>query len=130
MFPNLLLSFTDAVSLCHAVIPTGPTTSRAIVRQFGLNGLDGPTTARLLARGWGRMAAEITRRILLEDRALYKDIQRGLESSPHRGILGRCEERIFRFQQYLMHVCSPCSASVTTAPAVSEVIEPSVESNA
>jgi choline monooxygenase len=111
-FPNLLMSFTDAISLCHAVIPTGPTTSRAVVRQFGRNGRGQNRGTRLLAAGWGRMAGGITRRILAEDRALYEDIQRGLQSSQHRGILGRCEERIFRFQQYLQQACSlqspPC----------------------
>jgi phenylpropionate dioxygenase-like ring-hydroxylating dioxygenase large terminal subunit len=101
VFPNLLLSFTDAVSLCHAVVPTGPASSRAIVRQFGLNGTGCPAGAQILAAGWGRIAAQITRRILLEDQALYPDIQAGLKCSSHAGILGRCEERIHRFQQVI-----------------------------
>ncbi|HEY5315482.1 MAG TPA: aromatic ring-hydroxylating dioxygenase subunit alpha [Pirellulales bacterium] len=99
VFPNLLFSFTDAVSLCHCVLPTGPGTSRAEVRQFGLAGTG--RAGRVLAAGWGRMTAWVTLRILREDQALYPQIQRGLEASTHRGVLGRCEERIHAFQQYV-----------------------------
>jgi phenylpropionate dioxygenase-like ring-hydroxylating dioxygenase large terminal subunit len=99
-FPNLMFSFTDAVSLCQCVIPTGPVTCRSVVRQFGYDGASrGPRS--WLAHVWGRMAAGITSRILNEDRALFPDVQRGLEASPHAGMLGRCEERIHAFQVYV-----------------------------
>lgn len=114
LFPNLLFSFTDAVSLCHMVIPTGPTTSRAVVRQFGRNARQQNPAARILASGWGRLAAQVTRRILEEDRSLFRDIQRGTESSLHRGVLGRCEERIYAFQQYLRRACQLDNAAVST----------------
>lgn len=94
VFPNLLFSFTDAVSLCQCVVPTGPTTCRAEVRQLGLGG-------SALARGWGWLKGKVTRQILEEDRGLFSSIQRGLEASPHRGLLGRCEERIHAFQTWL-----------------------------
>ncbi len=35
VFPNLLFSFTDAMSLCHTIMPVAPDRSRAVVRQFG-----------------------------------------------------------------------------------------------
>lgn len=100
VFPNLLFSFTDAVSVCHCVIPTGPTTSRAVVHQFGRVGR-GAGPRRWLARTWGRLAASVTRRILREDMRLFGQIQAGLRASPHCGILGRCEERIHVFQEYV-----------------------------
>lgn len=118
VFPNLLFSFTDMISLCQCVIPTGPNTSRGVVRQFGRVGTSaGPR--RWLARTWGRVEAIVTRRILAEDLALYPQIQRGLEASPHRGVLGRCEERIHAFQQYVRDAAgSPEPGSVCSPPAV------------
>ncbi len=35
VFPNLLISFTDAISLISCIGPESPTTSTAVVRQFG-----------------------------------------------------------------------------------------------
>jgi len=111
VFPNLLFSFTDAISLCHCVIPTGPKSAHAVVRQFGRCEQWG-SVRRGVARLWGKLAAAVTRRILLEDMALYPDIQRGLESSPHHGVLGRCEERIHAFQTYVQAAVD--EADVTT----------------
>ncbi|MDB5348564.1 MAG: dioxygenase Rieske iron-sulfur component [Schlesneria sp.] len=99
-FPNVLFSFTDAVSLCQCLVPTGPESCRSIVRQFGYVGKSrGPR--RWIARIWGRLAARITKRILAEDRALFKSVQQGLRNSTHEGMLGRCEERIHAFQVYV-----------------------------
>ncbi len=105
VFPNLLFSFTDTVSLCHCVIPTSPTTSRALVRQFSRGDRNWSLWRRGLSAGWGRLAASITRGILCEDMRLYGDIQRGLAASPHAGALGRCEERIHAFQKYVLESC-------------------------
>jgi phenylpropionate dioxygenase-like ring-hydroxylating dioxygenase large terminal subunit len=104
VFPNLLFSFTDAVSLCNCVVPAGPVSSRAVVRQFGRVSPVGGAR-RWLARRWGQLAAVVTRRILAEDLGMYGDIQRGLCASPQRGVLGRCEERIFVFQDYVRRMC-------------------------
>lgn len=99
VFPNLLFSFTDTVSLCQCVLPVGAGSSRAEVRQFGICGSG--AIERRLAAAWGQTGAWITRRILQEDQAMFPQIQRGLEASNRPGMLGRCEERIFAFQQYI-----------------------------
>lgn len=112
VFPNLLFSFTDTVSLCHAVVPTSPTTCRAVIRQFGRDDAHWAGWHRALAAVWGRLGAKITKTILLEDMALYADIQRGLSASPHVGVLGRCEERIHAFQRYLVDACESGHAPV------------------
>lgn len=104
-FPNLLFSFTDAVSLCHCVIPTSPTSARAVVRQFGRVGAPGTGPRRWLAHHWGRLSAQVTRRIMHEDLGLFPEIQAGLRHSPHAGVLGRCEERIHSFQQFVQEQC-------------------------
>jgi phenylpropionate dioxygenase-like ring-hydroxylating dioxygenase large terminal subunit len=100
-FPNLLFSFTDTLSLVQAILPTGPTSSVAIVRQFGRFAAAKGAWRRMLAGGWGRLAAAITRQVLAEDMQLFPAIQRGLQASPHRGVLGRCEERIHAFQAWV-----------------------------
>lgn len=105
VFPNLLFSFTDAISLCHCVIPTGPKSCRAVVRQFGRSGGDQPILRRWLARAWGCVTAGITKQILKEDMQLFGDVQRGLDHSPHVGLLGACEERIHAFQNYVASRC-------------------------
>ena len=105
VFPHCLFSFTDTISLCHQVIPTSATTSRAVVRQFSRCDRAWPSWRRALGSGWGRLAAAITKSILLEDNALYADIHRGLAASPHAGVLGRCEERIHAFQHYVREAC-------------------------
>lgn len=104
VFPNLLFSFTDAVSLCQCVVPTSPTTARAVVRQFGHGG-GSSRWRRGLAGLWGRLSAAITRSILREDLSLFADIQRGMSASPHAGVLGRCEERIHAFQSFVRDHC-------------------------
>jgi phenylpropionate dioxygenase-like ring-hydroxylating dioxygenase large terminal subunit len=108
-FPNLLFSFTDAISLCHCVLPTGPRTSQAVIRQFGWVG-NRPGVRHWLAGRWGHVAAHVTRRILLEDTRLYAAIQRGLEASEHPGVLGRCEERIHALQAYVRRATGAAAA--------------------
>ncbi len=102
LFPTLLCSFTDVVSLVQSIIPTGPRTSRAVVRQFGRVSQRASFPWRSVAGIWGRLEAAISRSILREDMGMYHSIQRGLEASPHRGVLGACEERIWKFQDWLL----------------------------
>jgi phenylpropionate dioxygenase-like ring-hydroxylating dioxygenase large terminal subunit len=101
LYPNLLLSFTDAISLMHCIIPTGPTTATAIVRQFGTMGNSRWGPRRWMAVLWGQLKGTITKKIMTEDLNLIPDIQAGLEKSEQRGVLGRCEERIHAFQAFI-----------------------------
>lgn len=99
LFPNILCSFTDMISLLHCVRPTGPESCTSIVLQFGRVGEKFPR--RQIGKIWGRLAAGITSKILKEDFGLYPDIQRGMKASQNPGMLGRCEERIHQFQKWL-----------------------------
>ena len=99
VFPNLLTSYTDAISLVHSVIPTTATSSRSLVYQFGFC----PTRTgikQVLATAWGRLEAACSKRILKEDIEMYPRIQAGLNASKQTGHLARSEERIHRFQEY------------------------------
>jgi choline monooxygenase len=99
VFPNLLCSFTDAVTLIHCVLPISANQSKSFVLQFS------PISTsfgwrRMLANIWGRLEAFCTKRILDEDLQMYEKIQSGLNASYHQGRLARSEERIHRFQEY------------------------------
>ena len=126
LFPNLLLSFTDAIALVHVVIPTGPRTAQAIIFQFGNLGKARWGPGRWLAAAWGRFKAWVTKRIVQEDLELIPEIQLGLEKSSQPGVLGKCEERIHRFQQFLAEQdrsSSPADAEVATKSSVSGSVE-------
>lgn len=101
VFPNLLFSFTDAISLCQCIMPTGPTHCRSFVRQFGRRASAKAQALAPLAWLWSRLTASINKHILKEDLRIFSSIQSGLEQSPHRGILGRCEERLHAFQAFM-----------------------------
>ncbi len=101
VFPNLLFSFTDAISLCNCVVPTGPMACSATVFQFGRMPRVQGQFRSLWAKLWARLTASITKRVLLEDLQIFTAIQTGLRASTQPGVLGRCEERIHRFQEYM-----------------------------
>lgn len=101
VFPNLLFSFTDAISLVNCVLPQGPQKCMAVVRQFGRLPRAGGRLRAMAAKCWSRLTAAITKRVLLEDMQMFAAIQRGLEHSPHVGQLGICEERIHHFQAWM-----------------------------
>ena len=48
----------------------------------------------------------IARKIVLEDAAVYGDIQRGLNASVHPGVIGTREERVYVFQEYVNRACA------------------------
>ncbi len=106
VFPNLLFSFTDAISLVHAVTPRSrPSRDRGVSIQYYRGRRS--TIRRWIAKGLGRLEAVILRRIMNEDVSLYPQIQQGLASSPHRGTLARSEERIHAFQSFLAAALRP-----------------------
>jgi phenylpropionate dioxygenase-like ring-hydroxylating dioxygenase large terminal subunit len=101
VFPNLLFSFTDAISLVHYVQPITATNSRSLLFQFGVYPQASKRWQRLLAQGLGNLETMILKRIMNEDLQMYPMVQRGLKASSHRGLLARSEERIYAFQSYL-----------------------------
>jgi choline monooxygenase len=115
LFPTFLCSFTDVVSLCQSIVPTGPHSCRAVVRQFGRVGAATRFPWRNVAGVWGRVEATISRQILKEDLGMFTSIQRGLNASRQTGVLGACEERIWKFQQYVQTQCANISADALPA---------------
>ena len=116
VFPNNLFSFTDMVSLLHVVRPKGPRACTSVVYQFGRVGSS--FVSKKCCRIWGSMASQITLAILKEDFQLFPDIQRGLDASQQAGMLGRCEERIHQFQNWVHnHLDQTDSTSQTISQA-------------
>lgn len=116
VFPNLLVSFTDLTSFCQSLLPLTATTAHAVVRQFGSQGTRRLPPAGWVAKLWGQGLAGVTTRILAEDARMFAAIQRGLECSPHRGTLGRAEERVHAFQRHI-HTSMAGRAASPARPA-------------
>jgi hypothetical protein len=99
----------------HSYIPTSPTRSRAIIRMFGFRGERRSPRAWLSSRftGWqGRMG---NRRVQLEDASIFGAVQRGLEASTYRGVIGTREERVYCFQKYVRDRCEDAQSSSLAA---------------
>jgi phenylpropionate dioxygenase-like ring-hydroxylating dioxygenase large terminal subunit len=103
--PHLTFASMDVFRMVQMVVPTSPTTSRHFAWTYSIHG---PRTG-LLARGLAWMMARIVKmvsgQILREDANIFGDVQRGLQASEHRGVIGTREERIFVFQKYVLDRC-------------------------
>ena len=102
VFPNLLFSFTDSISLVHCVHPKTSTQSQSLLFQFGISPERSNFIQRYLSKYFGKLQSFILKQIMKEDVRLYPNIQRGLQASPHRGTLARSEERIHSFQAFMI----------------------------
>lgn len=108
-YPNLQFVNTDAIRIVIMVVPTSPTTCEQRVWVFAPKGTNRNLWAWLVRTVMRRVVAIETRRVLAEDAAIMADVQQGLEASPHRGVIGTREERVFAFQKYVkMKLESSC----------------------
>jgi choline monooxygenase len=113
-FPNLLFGQTSLVSFLQVVTPVSPAASRSMVRIFLDLGQPGRgPLERLAAPLADRLASALFAMLMREDSPIYPDVQRGMVASPHPGVLGSREERIYHFHQHLARVCG----LETVAPA-------------
>lgn len=104
-YPNLQFVHTDVVSLVIMILPTSPVTCEQRVWVFPAQGVRRNPWAALVRATMRRVAAFETRRVLAEDGAILADVQRGLEASPWRGVIGTREERVYAFQEYVARSC-------------------------
>lgn len=100
LYPNLLISFTDSITLVQTVLPTNAISSRSFVAQFSFLPKAVGLHKRLVATIWASLETYIAKRILMEDFDILPKIQAGLCASTHAGVLGRAEERIASFQDF------------------------------
>ena len=100
--PNINYSTIDGTRVLMSVYPVSPTTCRHRAVLFTIRG-DAPGPFREAA-GWllSRVITAFVSKVNREDLGLLPDIQRGLEASHYRGVIGTREERIYAFQKYIV----------------------------
>jgi choline monooxygenase len=103
--PHLIFVSTDLFAYALMYIPLSPRLTRLRIRMFAFRGTKRAPWAWLLAKFTAALGQWTMKRIQLEDLAIFADQQRGLEVSPHRGVIGTREERIYVFQQYIQQTC-------------------------
>jgi choline monooxygenase len=87
------------------VFPTSPTTCRYWSVLYTLRGNRPNPMAWALATLLRPIVKSVVKRIFAEDARIYNAIQMGLMASPHRGVIGTREERIYVFQEYVNQAC-------------------------
>ncbi|MEZ6127368.1 MAG: SRPBCC family protein [Planctomycetaceae bacterium] len=101
VYPNLLVSYTDSLSLVHYVMPTGPTTSVGCGWHFGRRPDRPGRITNVVAAAWGKFTGSLSFQVLNEDLVMYPKIQAGAAAASRPGLLGRCEERLHSFQKFV-----------------------------
>ena len=48
------------------------------------------------------VAVMVAKKVFTEDGAIYQSVQNGMAASPHAGVIGTREERIYSFQKYVL----------------------------
>lgn len=104
VFPNIMASFTDTMSLVYQITPTGTSTCKMTVFGFTRRSERSGLIGSRVANGLGRSAASMARKVLAEDAAIFPLVQAGMDSAcrvdsnEEAGrIFGRCEERLHAF---------------------------------
>ena len=103
--PNLQFVNSDMVRVIIQVLPTSPVTSEQSVWVFAPHGNRRNPWAWWVRTIMRPIVVFETRRVLNEDATILGDVQRGLEVSRRRGVIGAREERVFVFQQFVMNQC-------------------------
>ena len=101
VFPNLLVSHTDSLTLFQVVRPSGASISFSDVWQYGRQSSRKNPVSRLTAAVWARVTAWLSFQVLKEDLQIFKHVQRGEQAATDTSIFGRCEERLYAFQKFL-----------------------------
>jgi len=69
---------------------------------FALRGITRGPLAWAIHKVFEAFGARFAHKVFLEDGSIYGGVQRGLEASPHRGVIGTREERIYHFQKFVL----------------------------
>jgi len=103
--PHATGASLDTFRMMQCVFPTGPTTCRYRNIFFTLRGPRRNPFAWGLARALRAIATHVARRVVEEDGTIYTGVQKGMAASPHPGVIGTREERIYYFQKYVLDAC-------------------------
>jgi phenylpropionate dioxygenase-like ring-hydroxylating dioxygenase large terminal subunit len=124
LHPHATGSSLDVFRMMQCVFPTGPQTCRYRTILFTLRGRRRGPFAWTCYRFLRWVTTMISRRVFDEDASIYRGVQRGIEASPHAGVIGTREERVHVFQEYVDKTCSgareipqPKTSPIIAAPA-------------
>ena len=103
--PHFVFTLNDLLMHAHVYLPTSPTRSKAIVRMYGFRGERRHPRAWISSRLTAWQGRRGNRNVQLEDASIFSAVQRGLESSAYRGVIGTREERVYVFQKFVRDRC-------------------------
>jgi phenylpropionate dioxygenase-like ring-hydroxylating dioxygenase large terminal subunit len=105
LHPHTTGSSLDVFQMMQCVFPTGPRTCRYRSILFTLRGRRAGPFAWACYKFLRWTSTMVSRKVFDEDATIYRGVQRGLEASPHRGVIGTREERVHAFQEYVDREC-------------------------
>jgi hypothetical protein len=93
----------DVFCLVKMVVPVSPTKSWSQVWVYAPFGPRRGVLAWISSRLNAMVSREGARKILDEDAGIFAPAQRGMEASVNTGVIGRREERVWAFQDWVLH---------------------------
>jgi len=109
-YPSLIFAATPLTSHLHLLTPTSATTCRARITVL-LAGAESGVTGRLLRRLITPSVIKVAKRFVEEDRVICNQVQLGIAAARYPGVLGRREERVHAFQEYVEKTTARSSAA-------------------
>lgn len=106
LHPHATGSSLDVFRMMQCVFPTGPRSCRYRCIFFTLCGVRRSVFAWTYYRFLRWISTMVAYKVFREDASIYRGVQRGMEASPHPGVIGTREERIHVFQEYVNRECS------------------------
>jgi choline monooxygenase len=117
LHPHVTFNGLDVYRMVQCVFPTGPDTCRYRAIMYSLAGPRRTPLARLIAWGLRPVSVAVAKKVYNEDAAIYAVVQKGLAASPHRGVIGTREERLYVFQQFVLDKCGQTAGPDPAAEA-------------
>ncbi len=127
LHPHITGSSLDVFRMTQCVFPTGPKTCRYRSILFTLHGSRRGPFAWVLYRLLRWISRMIAYQVFNEDAFIYSGVQKGMEASPHPGVIGTREERIYVFQEYMNRMCQGPRELPLIDPEASTVSAPAVQ---
>jgi choline monooxygenase len=116
--PHLTFASLDVHRMLFGVFPITPTTCRYWCILYTVRGYRRSPIAWALAGILKPIVKTVSKKIIAEDARIYDAVQKGLMTSPHRGVIGTREERIYAFQEYVNQACQGSSELPMAANAM------------
>lgn len=100
--PNLIFVRMDVMRMAQLMMPLSATTTRHLVWVYSLRRPKGRPMGRLIHPLVRWLTVKIAKQVVAEDSTIFGEVQRGMERSPFRGVIGTREERLYLFQQWVL----------------------------